>query len=100
MDNLDLSLHNLGSADEILREIRRLWKETGGDDLLPAASRNAELQAYYNATILNLLSELEELQDLSTAEADAEFLRQFTAARFLMFQQLRLLSNIGTVLLQ
>lgn len=90
---------NAESVNQAFVEIRRLWHETGGEELLPASSRDEELQAYYNATILNVLCELEELKELSVSVADAEFMQRFKTAQRLMFKQMRLLSNIGRVLL-
>ena len=86
------------SLDRALREIRRLWRETGGDELLPS-SRNEELQAYYNATIHSVLRELEQLRRLSTTGAGTDLVDRFKGTQRLMFQQMRLLSNIGAVLL-
>ncbi len=90
---------NTAANRHSVAEIRRLWKQTGGENLVPTSSQNEELQAYYNATVLNLLCQLEELQESSMSDSAMSFVRKFGAAHDMMFQQLRLLTNIGTVLL-
>lgn len=91
-------LVNLTGPAQMLNDVRRLWKVTGGNDSFPAEDEAAELRAYYQSTVQKMLFELDELEKLF-ANAGPELLTKFAESRQLLSRQLQLLMGIGMLMM-
>jgi hypothetical protein len=88
------------SFPSTLTQIRRLWSQTSDERSSESfASVETELQEYYVATICNILALLHDLEKLSSKNSPEEFVAAFEDRRSRIIRQLRLLSEIGRLVL-
>jgi hypothetical protein len=85
-------------GERVLRQIRRIWQETGGANLDLTHGDPQELRLYYTETLLNMLLELAELEDLAESQLTGDPLTKFSAIRSLLCSQARLLTDVGLLL--
>lgn len=84
-----------------ISQIRRLWAQTAEEqttEVFPTVE--SELQGYYAATICSILGTLDELDQASNdPNSKQQFAQRFQAVRPHIVRKLRLLTEIGRVLL-
>jgi hypothetical protein len=79
-------------------KLHSLWTETSKVEVPQAELTGNELRHYFTGTVLNLLHEVSEMDHLSEEKSNRELAEHFRDVRPYLMGQLRLLSEIGTLL--